>query len=49
MNQEKYDLIKAGKYKQVVLMDKISYWETQKRKAEHFIKKYNEDLERLKK
>ncbi len=44
--KETYDLIKAGKYKQVDLMNKIQYWESKLNEAQYYIKRYKKELKK---
>jgi hypothetical protein len=44
--QEVRDLIQAGKYKQVDLMNKIQYWEEKKNEAEYYVKRYKKELKK---
>ena len=44
--KEIYDLIQAGKYKQVDLIEKIQYWEEKKNEAEYYVKRYKKELKK---
>jgi len=46
--KEIYDLIQAGKYKQVDLIEKIQYWEEKKNEAMYYIKRYKKELKKEK-
>jgi hypothetical protein len=44
--KEVYELIQAGKYRQVDLMNKIQYWESKKNEAQYYIKRYKKELKK---
>ena len=46
--KEIYDLIQAGKYKQVDLIEKIEYWTEKMNEAKYYIKRYKKELKKEK-